>query len=758
LGQTPAETEVERPPKAPPRAPWAATLGFDLLESKLAAPSTRPGIVARPALVERLATTEAPAVTVIGPPGYGKTTVLAERAASQPRLAWLALDHRDNDPAVLLAYLAAALDRIEPVSPSVLEAMAARRPVVTIATRLLAWVESIAEPFVLVIDHLDALTNPECLSVVTQLALGMPFEHHLVVASREAVSWPAPRMRAEGRLCEIGVADLALTPAEAVALLEAAGVDLESAEVAQLTARSEGWAAGLYLAALAIQAGSPRDRAVSTPRGDHPYLGDYLRAELLDHVPADEVTFLTRTSILDRVSGPLCDATLDTKDSADRLEEIARQNLLLVPLDTHAEWYRYHQLFRELLEAELHRREPELVAELHRRAAEWYEANGSEEDALAHAQAGRDIERVVRLTHELIQPAWASGRADTAMGWLQWVVNEDLMSSHPELAVHGALMYALLGHPIDAERWADAAERARVNELLSDGSTMESLLGYLRAFLGREGVEAMRADAVASFAGLSPTSPHRASMLFAEGVALVVAGDEGADATLAHAFDAAMAIEAVPLAALVLAERCGLAATHREWAAATALIEEALELVGDGRFDEYWTSALVFAWGARSALYTTDLPRARDLLARAARLRPLLTYALPVVSVQALVEMARAYIALADPSGAQAVLRQAQDILGQRPDLGGLGREVQALRSQLDVGAVAARGASSLTAAELRLLPYLATHLSLKEIGERVFLSRNTVKSQAISVYRKLGVSSRSEAIERLEALGLLVA
>ena len=177
---------------------------------------------------------------------------------------------------------------------------------------------------------------------------------------------------------------------------------------------------------------------------------------------------------------------------------------------------------------------------------------------------------------------------------------------------------------------------------------------------------------------------------------------------------------------------------------------------GDGQFDDYWTSALVYAWGARVASHRGDVARARDLVARAARLRPLLTYALPIVSVQALLELARAYLALADPGGARAALRQINDIQQHRPELGTLPARPTscAPRSTLLRGEML--GVSSLTTAELRLLPLLPTHLSLAEIGERLFVSRNTVKTQAISIYRKLGVSTRSETIDRMHELGLL--
>jgi LuxR family maltose regulon positive regulatory protein len=209
------------------------------------------------------------------------------------------------------------------------------------------------------------------------------------------------------------------------------------------------------------------------------------------------------------------------------------------------------------------------------------------------------------------------------------------------------------------------------------------------------------------------------------------------------------------LAALILAERCIVAAQHDRWTDVATLAQRAVALVEAGHFEDYWTSALVYAWAARAALHRRDIPEAEYYAGRAARLRPLLTYALPVVSVQALLELARSYIALADPGGAAAVLGQVHDILQQRPDLGLLPTLAEELQSRLAKIKAVGVGASSLTAAELRLLPLLSTHLSFPEIGERLYLSTNTVKTQAYSVYRKLGVSSRSGAVTRTHELGL---
>jgi LuxR family maltose regulon positive regulatory protein len=702
-------------------------------------------------LLDRIALVEPPVISVAAPSGYGKTTLLAQWVEREgPRAAWVTADERDDDPAVLLSTVAAALDRIDPLPPEVIEGLEGRRPVRTGIARLVAWLAADRDPFTLAIDQADTITNPEAFEVITGIALQLPEQHRLLVASRVPPRWPAPRMRANGRLFELGADDLALEPKEAAELLRRSGVELQPDDVEELTARTEGWAAGLYLAALSMQTGAP-DRPRVPPRGSHPYLAEYLRSEVLDHLPAEQVTFLTRTSILDRLGVPLCDAVLDTSESASWLAEAADRNLFLHALDDEERWYRVHHLFRDLLSAALRRNEPTLVPALHQRAAVWYEANGMPEIALEHAHTAGDIERTVVLIGDLMHPTWAVGRADTVMRWLGWLADEDLFALDPSVVAGSAMMFALAGRPIEAERWADAVLATTRKAPLPDGSSTDALLAYLKAFLCREGVEAMRADAQAAYDGFSPDHPFRSSMRFAEGVALRLMGraDE-ADATLAHAVDLAKAFESDPLTALTLVERGGLAMDSGDWAAAARFIDEAMALVGDGTYDEYWSSAVVFASAARLAAHRGDVPGAQALLARATRLRPLLTYALPVTAVRTLVEMARAYVAIGDHSGAGGVIRQARDILQRRPGLGALPDDVEAMQ-------VLPGGGSSLTAAELRVVPLLSSHLTLQEIADRLFLSRHTVKTHSISVYRKLGVSSRREAIGRLQEMGLLV-
>jgi LuxR family transcriptional regulator, maltose regulon positive regulatory protein len=735
----------------------ALRLPFELQESKFHPPAARRGIVARTALVDRLGASHVPFIALVAPAGYGKTTLLAQWAERVgPRVAWVSCDDRDNDPVVLLSAVAVALDRIEPVDPAIFRALASSGTGITAVRKFVSGIASMHLPVTLMLDQVEAVTSKQCLSTIAEFALRLPPGWQLGLASRSIVPLPAARLRAQGGIVEVSAEDLAMSPREAFLLLEGAGVELARTSIHELLGRTEGWPAGLYLAALAIKAGTRHIEVRATFTGDDRFMGDYLRSELLDRVSPAEASFLTRTSVLERMCGSLCDTILGEKGSARVLDGLEARNLLVVPLDRHREWYRYHRLLRELLQGELRRREPDLVQDLHFRAAAWYEANAMPEAAIDHAQAAGDYDRVARLVLELAQPVWAGGRVETVVHWMEWLRDGTSAEHFGAIAVHGSLIFALLGQPSEAERWAAAAERASPAGVLPDGSTMEGTLAYLRAILCRNGLDEMRRDAQIAWDGLSPASPYRATMLHTEGISYLLQGNAAqAGPILARALDEATATGALPLAALILAEQCSMAAEDDEWPEAAALAQRAVTMVQAGRFDDYWTSALVYAWATRAALHEGNLSQAQFYLGRAARLRPLLTYVLPVVSVQALIELARCYLTLADPAGAAAVLRQVHDILQQRPDLGVLPGLAEQLHSKLAKIKAVAGGASSLTAAELRLMPLLSTHLSFREIGERLHVSSHTVKTQAYSAYRKLGASSRSEAVTRMHELGL---
>jgi LuxR family maltose regulon positive regulatory protein len=698
-----------------------------------------------------------PVITLVAPPGYGKTTLMAQWAQrTESRVAWLSCDDADNDPVVLLSALAVALSRIGPVDPAIFSALASSGADITVVPRFVAAVAPVQPPVTVLVDHAEAVTNRQCLNTIAEFALRLPPGWQFALASRTVVPLPTARLRVNGGILEVTADDLAMGPSEAQSLLTGAGVEADEASLRDLLQRTEGWPAGLYIAALAIKSGTRQSDAGFTFTGDDVYMGDYLRSELLAGISAEEGSFLTRTSVLERMCGSLCDAILENTGSGAVLEQMEARNLLVLPLDRRREWYRYHRLLQDLLRSELRRQEPDVVQNLHFRAAAWFEANSMPEQAIGHAQAAGDYDRVARLILELQQPVWASGRVETVLRWMEWIRDVASAEHYGAIAVHGSLIFALLGQPGEAERWAAAAERASPAGILPDGSTIEATLAYLRAIVCRKGIGEMRRDAQLAWEGLSPASPYRATMLYTEGISFLLEGDPTrAGPILARALNLATHSGSLPLAGLILAEQCGVAAERDDWAEVTTLAEQAAAIVEDGHFGDYWTSALAYAWASRAAAHGGDDSRARFYLGRASRLRPLLTYALPVVSVQALLEMTRAYITLADPGGAAAVLAQADDILRQRPDLGVLAELAGQLQAGLANGTSHAIGASSLTAAELRLLPLLSTHLSYAEIGERLYVSKNTVKTQAYSAYRKLGVSSRSEAVVRTRELGL---
>jgi len=736
----------------------AAGPGFALSEPKFHPPAARPGIVVRTALLQRLATAQAPVITVTAPPGYGKTALMAQWADRLgPRVAWLSCDNADNDPVVLLNALAIAFDRIGPVDPAIFPALASSGSGVTMVPRFVSAIASMRPPVTVLLDQAEAVTNRQCLNAIAEFALRLPPGWQLAVASRTAVPLPTARLRAQGGLLEITADDLAMGPQEASQLLKGARAEADEARLADLLQRTEGWPAGLYIAALAMKSGNRPSAAGFTLTGDDIFMADYLRSELLDQISGAEVSFLTRTSVLDRMCGPLCDAIVGEPGSGAVLEQLEARNLLVVPLDRRREWYRYHHLLRELLRAELQRREPELVQDLHFRAAMWFEANAMPEAAIDHARAAGDYDRVARLILELQQPVWAVGRAETVRRWMEGIRDVTAAEHYGAIAVHGSLIFALLGQPSEAERWAAAAERASPAGILPDGSTMGGTLAYLRATLCRDGTAEMRRDARIARDGLSPASPYQATMLYAEGLSYLLDGDPAqADPILARALEVSAHIGAPPLTALILVQQCNLAAQRKSWAEVTSLAERAVAILQAVNLDDYWTSALVYAWAARAALHQGDSSQGRQYLGRAARLRPLLTYMLPVVSVQALLEMACCYIKLADRAGAAAVLTQAHGILQQRPDLGTLPAQADRLQARLATVEARAAGPSALTAAELRLLPLLSTHLPVSEIAAELFLSPHTVKSEMKSIYRKLGATSRTQAVTRSRELGLL--
>ena len=702
-----------------------------------------------------------PIVCLSAGPGWGKTTLLAQwRSSSRRPFAWVSVDEHDNDPIVLLTYVAAALDRVSPLDPSVFDALASPGVSVeaTVVPRLGAALTEVSEPVVVALDDLHALDSPASLDAIEALTHHVPEGSQIALSARGGPVLPLAAPRARGLVLEIGPDDLRMDEAEAGQLLSAAGLDLPDDRVAELTEQTEGWSAGLYLAALSLRARGRKSKGATTFSGSDRLVSDYLRSELLAHLSADDRRFLTRTAVAERMSGPLCDAILEESNSAAVLDSLARSNLFLVPLDANREWYRYHHLFQELLRFELARAEPDLAPSLLARASAWCEANGQPEAAVAYAQEAGDVDRMARLVERFGLPIYQGGRGATAERWLDWLEAQGALDRNAAIAVLGALLATARGRPAQAERWAEAAERATYDGTLPDGSpSIDSWLALLRAQRCQRGVKKMGEDAEFAARTLARASPFRPHAVGLVAISRLLAGEIAqADDLFSDVAEEGLEVGNPEVAGVALGERAAVAIGRGRWVEAEEFADRALRVTRRSRLEESPPSALAYALAARVALHRGEAERADELLARAQRLRPRLTYAVPHLSVQTRLELARAYLTTADAGGAETMLREIDALLRRQPDLGTLLHGVEEIRSSLETMRTNAPGASTLTEAEMRLLPYLATHLSFREIGERLYVSGHTVKSQAMAVYRKLNVNSRSGAVERAGDLGLL--
>jgi LuxR family transcriptional regulator, maltose regulon positive regulatory protein len=458
--------------------------------------------------------------------------------------AWVSLDGRDDDVLLFLRYIAAAIHRAEAIAPEALEALSG--PADSIwskrVPRLGSALAGLERPLVLVLDDLHAVANPSCMDVLAALSEYVPAGSQIAVASREAPALPLARWRAQGSVQEIGVGDLRLDQREAKLLLAAAGVELDASELSDLTERTEGWPAGLYLAAPSMQAGVSSTAGFS---GDDRFVTEYFRSELLSRLPASEAQFLKYTSVLDRMSGGLCDAVLETRRSGDALEALARRNCFVVPLDRRGEWYRYHHLFAQLLRTELERTEPDIVPELNRRAMAWCIANDLPEAAVVYGHAAGQTDTVAGLVDALVLPLHYDGRMETVEEWLGWF-SDDELARYPALAVYGAWIRALTGRPADADRWLARADGATSALPLSDGSaTIEPWVATLRAHMMGSGVEQALADADLALDRLASESAWIPVALLARRIAhaLLGATDRATD-DLAAVIDQGLAVGA----------------------------------------------------------------------------------------------------------------------------------------------------------------------------------------------------------------------
>jgi LuxR family transcriptional regulator, maltose regulon positive regulatory protein len=732
---------------------------FPLVEAKFHLPAPNPSTVSRKRLIELLLAEPRPStVAIVAPPGYGKSVLLADWAARETRdVAWLTLGEYDNEPSVFLTYLAAAIDRIGPIDPTIGATLAARgsRILATAVPRLASELHRRRRPGVLILDDVHRLVDRTCLDALAALLELLPPGFQVAVAARTAPDLSFGRLRTNRQLLEIGRDQLAFDAEETGALAARTGYPLSSDQAEALAERTEGWAAAIYLAALARGRREIRLAEMGDVSGRESFIADYLRSELRPILDDQDLALLTRTSILDVVEPRLAEAVAGLPDAPGRLRRLAQANLLIGEVAGREPSWRYHHLLRDHLRGELEAREPGAESELHHRAAAWYSTAGRPELAVEHAIASGDVDAAARLVEEVTLQTYLLGHGDRLERWLA-SFEDEAFERRPTLAVGAALVHALSGRPEAAEHLADIVERSTFTGVPANGSaSFESARAILRAAMVRGGPDDAVANGVFAVAAEGPASPWRTLAHEALALGHVLRGEAStADAVLAAAVEAAPDSGSYGFYALAL--RASLAMARRDWHAATRYAREAHGRFGRMQFDAVASSVLVHAVAARVAIHHGDLVRGREELVHAQLVRPLASYALPSTAVVALLEVARAYLSIADPAGAGTAVAEAERILSRRPALGILREQLAELRERSRGAALALAGPSTLTPAELRVLPMLSTYLKFAEIAERLDVSRHTVKTQAVSIYAKLGVSGRGEAIDRAIEIGLL--
>jgi LuxR family transcriptional regulator, maltose regulon positive regulatory protein len=756
-------TALSTPPAAPVgrRARRGLRDVSDALRPSLDAKRRRPpfhaGLVARKRLVARLVDAgDAPLALVVAPAGYGKTTVLAEWAEEDGRpFAWVALDRGDNDGASLLASVALALDEIEPLGSDSFTALCPGEPVLSdLALRRLGrCVAARRRPFVLVLDDVHHLDAPAPMAVLEAIIDHLPRGSQLALASRTEPDLPVGRLRVHRRVVELRSRDLAMTGAEAALLLS--GLELRAADVDVLVRRTEGWPAGLYLAALSLQDQPDRARAPVRFAGDDRLVADYLRDELLAGLPRERLRFLTRTSVLDHLSGPLCDAVLAGAGSGGTLRELARSNLMLVPLDRADGRYRYHGLFAQMLQAELRRLEPEYEAEVHRRASAWHAGRGDAERAVHHAIAAGDVRSAGDLVWRVAPYYATSGRGAKLRSWLDRFTPEQI-AEHAPLALTAATSELATGDRDRLEHWAAAAERRLAGDL-SGGAASSAVITVLRALVARDGLARMGEAAARADHLVAGDLPWRALCSLLQGVAAHLTGDrEGARGHLEEGARRG-AVAAPSIQVLCLAQLGVLALEEDDWDTGEVCISRARRQVERVGLGDDRASALVLAASALARAHRGRVDEARRDLRAGLRLLGRPAELSPWYDAEARVLLARAAVRLGDVVAARTLLAEATRLARGLHDAVVLSRWLEEAWAHVDSFSTAVLvGPSSLTTAELRVLRLLPTHLSFREIAGRLHVSTNTIKTQAHAVYRKLDASSRTEAVANARRVGLV--
>ena len=749
-------------------------------------------MVRRSALIHQLVGSRVfPVVLLTAPAGYGKTTVLAQWAAADPRLfAWLTVDEAHNDAQQLHRDLDEAIASLRRRSPG------GAPPATTsseVPVSLDDTLSAAPTPFVLVLDDAQLITDPGARRLVERLMTGVPAGSQLVISSRGAVPQSLSRLRADHRVLEITAPEMAFDAQEALAVLAANGWNAGPSKAAQaLVEVCEGWPAVLSLAGAAAR-GVP-DLASAVLAGRDRLVTDYLRTEVLSGIDETTLRFLTRTSILTELAGPLCDAVGDTTGSGMVLRDLLGGALPIIAMDSHDQRYRYHPLLRQALLGELERRESTMVTVLHDRARRWFADRGEVDEAILHARPAGDVSTVGDLVWVHLHRGLADGGPGRVRRWLAGLTDEQIGRS-PELMVASAWLSLVTGDLESMARWhalARAAEATLVPEATSapEGAAVPlgagPTVGAGREGLDRRGADHRAADhRAADYRGaVKLLAAWRGTVGMAEGLQLCTDAFDAlpAASTWRPAAGAlsgiALSLSGQPARALSrlrdteeLASGLGdhaarvdclvamgaLAFDRGLWCESEDLMMRANALMTAHQLLDLPTSAYAVSMVALVQARRGDSADASHSLDRAHRLTVAVAGLAPWIQIQARVLQANTSLMLGDAAAARRLTCQARQLAGDRslPPLLSAGLE-QAERTLAHLPADSTYGLTPFTVAELRILRLLPTHLSFPEMGAMLFVSRHTVKTQALSTYRKLGAASRHEAVERACALGYL--
>lgn len=698
------------------------------LELKHRRPPLREGLVPRERLARPLlGSADLPLALLIAPAGYGKTTLLSQWAELDRRsFAWVTLDEDDNDPARLLADVALSLDTIEPLD----------------------------RPCVLVLDDVHVIRSESSLEALSAIVGRPPAGSQVALASRDEPRIPVGRLRANRDVVELRTRDLAMTCSEGIELLRRTGVGLDGAGVEAIFDQTEGWPAAMYLATLSLH-DSPDPAAAVTRFGGHdPLIVDYLRDEVLRDLSRHEMTFLTRAAVLDRPSGPLCDVVLERSGSGRVLAELERANVLVFPAEEPGS-HRYHPLLAQMLRAELRESEPALEQRLHGRAAAWHADNGDIDSAVQHAIAAKDAGRAGALIWSNLLRYVAYGRAAPVERWLD-SFTEDEISQHPALALVAASSQLALGDRNYAVHWTSAASR-RLNHDRGAARSLDGGVAVLRAAAATEGVDSALEDAECAYGLFADDDPWRSLCCFLIGATHHLRGERDEARRALGEGARRGAVSAPSVQALCLAQLSLLAAEEGDWTGAGIHAIRGSGQIERYRLAGYPTSALVLAAAALSHAHEGRVDSAKLDARRAAELAGKLADFAPWYVAEVRIALARTAMRLSDVAGARDQLAHVSRLVRESPG-------AVVLREWLDESwarAAAANGHCagdrwSLTSAELKVMQFLPTHLSLPEIAVRLNVSANTVKTHIRAVYRKLDASSRSEAVAHARRAGLI--